>query len=402
MPDLVVENISFTYSPGSYSPGRPALSDCSLLARDREVLAVLGPSGCGKTTLLRIIAGLERPASGAVRLGELVLTALAPHERPVSLVFQGDALFPHLSARENIALGLRARGVAELDVQRRVQESAASLGIGPLLARRPATLSGGERRRVALARALVREPRVLLLDEPLSALDPALRVSARAELRGLIDRRGGIGVWVTHDQAEAMAIGDRVAVMGGGVVVQAGRTSDIFRSPLNRFVAARVGTASFLLGRLVYTPGGLLFEEGSTDAEGRVTRVRVSDAHRHALAALTGKSIVLALRPGAFALAPTSEPSDTDLVSTVRGVVTLAEFGGETTDLHVALGTRSGTRPAVEGGMVVARVPSAAGVGHGQHVTLRVDMDAAMWFEPGETGRNVMLGAGRPETSHGA
>ncbi len=228
--------------------GTNALSSLSLEVGSGELVTVLGPSGSGKSTALRVAAGLETPDAGVVRIGGRDVTATPPSERGVAMVFQSFALFPHLSARDNIAFGLRARGMSRDDAGRRARELAGPLGLDGLLGRRPAQLSGGERQRVALARALAGRPEVLLLDEPLSNLDaraaPAdarLRAEARAEIRRVHAATGITALYVTHDQDEALALGERVAVLNRGQLQQIGTPDEVYDRPANRFVASFVG-----------------------------------------------------------------------------------------------------------------------------------------------------------------
>jgi ABC-type sugar transport system ATPase subunit len=212
---------------------------------------LVGPSGSGKSTALRVAAGLERPTAGRVLLAARDVTDLAPGLRDVAMVFQSYALFPHLTVAENIGFGLRARRVPRDEVRRRVDDAAAAVSCASLLQRRPRELSGGERQRVALARALVREPVAFLLDEPLSNLDAQLRVEMRAELKRLHQRLGATMLYVTHDQVEALTLGSRVAVLGGGVLQQVGTPLDVYRRPANRFVATFVGTPAMNIWRVV-------------------------------------------------------------------------------------------------------------------------------------------------------
>jgi multiple sugar transport system ATP-binding protein len=229
-----------------------------------ELLVVVGPSGSGKSTALRLVAGLEQPTEGRVLLGDRDVTSLAPGDRDVAMIFQSYALFPHLTVEQNIGFGLRARRVERGEARRRVEEAAAVVGCGPLLRRRPAELSGGERQRVALARALVREPKAFLLDEPLSNLDAQLRVEMRAELKRLQQRLGATMLYVTHDQSEALMLGDRIAVLGAGRLHQVGSPSDIYRRPANRFVATFVGTPAMNVYDVVDGRAGPFMLEGKT------------------------------------------------------------------------------------------------------------------------------------------
>jgi ABC-type sugar transport system ATPase subunit len=231
----------------TYPNGHAAVRDVDLPIGDGELLVLLGPSGCGKSTLLRLIAGLETPTEGRILLDTTDVTALPPQARDLAMVFQSYALYPHMSVRQNLAYGLRVRGIDAADSGRRVETVAEALGLAGLLDRRPAQLSGGQRQRVALGRALVREPKAFLLDEPLSNLDPALRVQARTELLRLQQRLAATMVYVTHDQEEAMTLGHRVAVMRDGRIEQAGPPLELYHAPANTFVAGFIGTPAMNL-----------------------------------------------------------------------------------------------------------------------------------------------------------
>jgi multiple sugar transport system ATP-binding protein len=219
-----------------------ALNGIDITTGDGEFLAILGPSGCGKTTLMRMIAGLERPSHGDVLLDGKVITPLPPRARNIAMVFQSYALYPHMTVGANIAFPLKARGIPRAERDRLIKWAAGILGIEPLLPRRSARLSGGEKQRVALARALVRNPALFIFDEPLSALDAQVRSLARAELRLLHDRTGITTVYVTHDQVEAMGLGDRVAVMRQGHLRQLGPPQELYAHPADTFVASFIGT----------------------------------------------------------------------------------------------------------------------------------------------------------------
>ena len=219
-----------------------AVNGISLVVRDGEFMVLLGPSGCGKTTFLRIIAGLEKQTSGDVEINGEVVNQLPPRVRGIAMVFQSYGLYPHFTIRNNIAFPLRTQRVPRSEIERKVKWSAQLLGIEHLLNRRPRQLSGGERQRVALARALVRDPSVFLLDEPLSNLDAKLRASARNEIKQFQQRVATTTIYVTHDQVEAMGMGDRIAVMDGGKVRQVGTPAEIYDSPADRFVATFVGS----------------------------------------------------------------------------------------------------------------------------------------------------------------
>src|SRR5262245_22428101 len=219
-----------------------AVKDVNLEIRDKEFVVLVGPSGCGKTTTLRMVAGLESITSGQVLIGDVVVNALPPMDRDIAMVFQNYALYPHMSVFDNMAFGLKMRKVNRTDIKKRVHEAADILGIGDYLARKPRQLSGGQRQRVALGRAIVRHPQVFLFDEPLSNLDAKLRVQMRVELKKLHSRLNTTAIYVTHDQVEAMTLGDRVVVMRGGIVQQVGEPLELYNSPVNRFVAGFIGS----------------------------------------------------------------------------------------------------------------------------------------------------------------
>jgi sn-glycerol 3-phosphate transport system ATP-binding protein len=225
-------------------PGHVALGDVSLSVEEGEFLAVVGPSGCGKSTALRIIAGLEKPSSGEVRIGGVVMNDRSPAERDIAMVFQNYALYPHMSVYRNLAYGLKQRHTPKAEINRRVRRISAMLDLEPLLNRKPGQLSGGQRQRVAMGRALVREPQVFLLDEPLSNLDAKLRGEVRAELKRLHQQVPITSLYVTHDQVEAMTLGDRIAVMRDGRLQQLGTPHEIYDKPANTFVAGFMGTPS--------------------------------------------------------------------------------------------------------------------------------------------------------------
>jgi sn-glycerol 3-phosphate transport system ATP-binding protein len=244
----------------------PVLHDIDLTLPSGEMLVIVGASGCGKSTLLRMVAGLERPTAGRILLDGRDITALDPAQRDIAMVFQNYALYPHMSVFENMAYGLRIRGLARDDITRRVEQAAAQLGLTPMLARKPRQLSGGQRQRVAMGRAIVREPALFLFDEPLSNLDAKLRVQMRAEIRRLQRRLGVTSLYVTHDQTEAMTLGDRLLVLDAGKAAQLGTPMEIFDRPASVFVAGFIGAPAMNLlparlaqdGTAAALPTGLL------------------------------------------------------------------------------------------------------------------------------------------------
>jgi multiple sugar transport system ATP-binding protein len=242
MSEIVLDRVTKEY-PG----GIVAVDDVSLSIGDGEFMVLVGPSGCGKSTLLRMIAGLEEITAGDVSIGGRIVTDVAPKERDIAMVFQNYALYPQMSVKQNLAFGLKLRKLQKDEVERRVSAVAKILGLTDLLERKPGALSGGQRQRVAMGRAMVREPKAFLMDEPLSNLDAKLRVQMRGELARLRARLGTTTVYVTHDQVEAMTLGDRVAVMRAGVLQQVDTPQALFNNPLNLFVAAFMGSPSMNL-----------------------------------------------------------------------------------------------------------------------------------------------------------
>jgi multiple sugar transport system ATP-binding protein len=253
MAEIRLEGLDKTYPGGK----APAVRDVNLTIRDREFMVLLGPSGCGKSTLLRMIAGLEYPDAGRIVIGERDVTTLPPRQRELAMVFQSYAVFPHLSVFDNIAFGLRMRKVPAETLRRRVESAAGLLQLEPYLGRFPAQLSGGQRQRVAVARAIVMEPRVLLMDEPLSNLDALLRLQFRAELKKLVGDLQTTTIYVTHDQVEALSLGDRIAVMREGRLVQVADPQTVYDQPACQFVGSFIGNPpmNFLRGRLHHGAG---------------------------------------------------------------------------------------------------------------------------------------------------
>src|SRR5437588_2925124 len=256
MAQVVIRNLSKRFD------GVAAVNDVNLTIRDKEFMVLVGPSGCGKTTTLRMVAGLESITGGEVLIGEKVVNDLAPMDRDIAMVFQNYALYPHMSVYDNMAFGLKMRKFARADIAKRVKEAADILGIEDYLQRKPRQLSGGQRQRVALGRAIVRHPQVFLFDEPLSNLDAKLRVQMRVELKKLHDRLGTTAIYVTHDQVEAMTLGDRVVVMKDGLVQQVGQPLELYNQPANRFVAGFIGSPAmnFATVNLASRDGGVWAE----------------------------------------------------------------------------------------------------------------------------------------------
>jgi multiple sugar transport system ATP-binding protein len=269
-----------------------AVKDVNLQISDKEFVVLVGPSGCGKTTTLRMIAGLEAISSGDISIDGHVVNDLAPRDRDIAMVFQNYALYPHMSVFDNMAFGLKMRKFDRREIAKRVKEAADILGIGELLKRKPRQLSGGQRQRVALGRAIVRHPRVFLFDEPLSNLDAKLRVQMRVELKKLHHRLGTTAVYVTHDQVEAMTLGDRVVVMKDGVVQQVGDPLDLYNRPANRFVAGFIGSPAMNFATVTIVDG-----RGQLTAKSDGLEIEVPAPHIERLRPHIGRQLTIGIRP---------------------------------------------------------------------------------------------------------
>ena len=343
-----------------------AVDDVSLEIHDGEFMVLVGPSGCGKTTCLRMIAGLEEISSGTLRIGDKVVNDVAPKDRDIAMVFQSYALYPHMTVRDNLAFGLKLRHTPKDQIEKRVQEAAAILDLGPYLDRKPKALSGGQRQRVALGRAIVREPAVFLMDEPLSNLDAKLRVQTRAEIARLHQRLQTTIVYVTHDQVEAMTMGDRIAVMSDGRIQQVGTPQELYDLPINRFVAGFIGSPAMNFIDVALTVDG-------TRLEAPEVSVAVAEGSAQAIRG-AGRNVVVGLRPEHFELGPATQGAG----ATVSGVAEVVEYLGSQELLHVK----------VHGYDLVAIVDSAERVRPGQNVTLRIPPEHVYLFN-GESGLSL-------------
>jgi multiple sugar transport system ATP-binding protein len=305
-----------------------AVIDVNLEIHDQEFVVLVGPSGCGKTTTLRMVAGLESITSGNISIDEKVVNELAPMDRDIAMVFQNYALYPHMSVYDNMAFGLKMRKFDKPEIARRVQEAAEILGIHELLKRKPRQLSGGQRQRVALGRAIVRHPQVFLFDEPLSNLDAKLRVQMRVELKKLHERLGTTAIYVTHDQVEAMTLGDRVVVMRDGRVQQVGDPMELYSSPANRFVAGFLGSPAmnFAGVRIAAQNGGLW-------AEREGIRIKVPQPMMPRLGNYAGKEVTFGVRPEDMHIAGEADPNDLSFDAAVEVV---ERFGSATMVASVA------------------------------------------------------------------
>jgi multiple sugar transport system ATP-binding protein len=381
-----------------YDNGVRAVQDLSLGISDGEFLVLVGPSGCGKTTALRMVAGLEEISDGTLSIGGRVVNDLTPKERDIAMVFQNYALYPHLSVAENIAFGLRLRKTSKSVISDRVAWAAKLLDLTPYLERRPKQLSGGQRQRVAMGRAIVRQPQVFLMDEPLSNLDAKLRVQMRADIAKLQRELGTTTVYVTHDQVEAMTMGDRVAVMSQGVLQQVDAPQRLYDMPANLFVAGFIGTPpmNLLEGRIAAGNGTVAIELGDQ-------RLEVPDralTHYPKLRGADGMTIVAGIRAGDLHLAR-SRP---DLPTLTARLELIEALGSESiayfrVDAHAVTSGAEGIEEAVEeeagseGGVTAARPNLVASLEPGDAAGLRIEDDipvavnvAAMHFFDAGTG----------------
>ncbi len=290
MAEIVLEGVTKVYGSGV-----PAVSDLNLEIHDGEFIVLVGPSGCGKTTALRMVAGLESVTQGTIRIGERVVNEGPPKERDIAMVFQNYALYPHMSVYDNMAFGLRLRKLSKPEIDRRVREAAEILGLDELLQRKPKALSGGQRQRVAMGRAIVREPKAFLMDEPLSNLDAKLRVQMRSEIARIQNDLGVTTLYVTHDQVEAMTMGDRVAVIKKGVLQQVGAPQFLYDHPANLFVGGFIGSPAMNMVEATLT-----ISDGSGALEFAGLKLSLPEdalASRPGLKAFDGRSVILGIRP---------------------------------------------------------------------------------------------------------
>ncbi len=363
-----------------------AVDRVSLDIADEQFVVLVGPSGCGKSTTLRMVAGLEEISSGTIEIGGRVVNDVAPKDRDIAMVFQNYALYPHMSVYKNMAFSLTLRrrelGLSKADIDRKVRDAAKVLGIEQLLERKPKALSGGQRQRVAVGRAIVRDPKAFLFDEPLSNVDAKMRVEMRSEIKKLHRRLRTTTIYVTHDQEEAMTLGDVIVVMKDGRVQQVGPPLEIFERPVNRFVGDFIGTPpmNFLSGRVVADNGHPAFDEGSS----KVTLAgRLADAAK----SHSGREMVLGIRPEALSMEPDRAVSGggrPDALPQMTVRVTLVELLGKEKDVHMATPTHD---------RLVGRMDSHVQVREGQELKVYVDLRSAHLFEPGVMGRNVSLTA---------
>ncbi len=385
MTEIVLDNVSRRYEDGTF-----AVHDASFTIRDGEFFILVGPSGCGKSTLLNLVVGLDAPTAGEIRIGGARANEIDARGRNMAMVFQSYALYPHMTVRQNLAFPLSVARVGRDEIRRRVEKAAALLELTEVLDRRPANLSGGQRQRAAMGRAIVREPAAFLLDEPLSNLDARLRVQMRTEIARLQKRLGTTTVYVTHDQAEAMTLGDRVAVLRGGRVQQVGTPRELYEAPANLFVAGFIGSPgmNFLPARL----------------EGERLRLPMTelDWPREAATSLDVKragALVAGIRPEHIGAAPRGTGGSEGGVFRARPEV--VEWMGAETFVHFSVGDEGEAAALAEAGIapfadhaarrrlpVVARMPGTSEAQEDREIDLMIDSRKIHLFD-GESGRRL-------------
>jgi multiple sugar transport system ATP-binding protein len=406
-----VAEVAFEGVSKIYADGTRAVNDMTLGVEDGEFMVLVGPSGCGKTTALRMVAGLEEISEGTLRIGERVVNHVPPRDRDIAMVFQSYALYPHLTVYDNIAFGLKMQKLPKDEIKRRVADAAKVLGLEPFLDRKPRALSGGQRQRVAMGRAIVREPQAFLMDEPLSNLDAKLRVQMRAEIARLQNDLGVTTVYVTHDQTEAMTMGDRVAVMRKGELQQVDAPQELYDGPVNLFVGGFIGSPAMNMieAKLERANGGLAVVAGSQ-------RIALGDetlSVRPGLRAYEGKTVVLGIRPEDLedAALETDTPEDRRL----RGKIVLREALGAEIMAHFVVDARTamtedvkelardvGDERLVEGGgteeaTLVGRFGARSRLREGEEVEVAVDTRALHFFDP-ESGLGIYDDADTQDT----
>jgi len=405
-----VAGVTFSGVTKVYSDGTQAVSDMSVEIADGEFVVLVGPSGCGKTTALRMLAGLETITSGTVSIGDKVVNHMAPRDRDIAMVFQNYALYPHMKVYDNIAFGLRLRKVPKNEIDKRVRDAAQVLGLETFLDRKPRALSGGQRQRVAMGRAIVREPQAFLMDEPLSNLDAQLRVEMRAEISSLQDELGVTTVYVTHDQIEAMTMGDRVAVMRKGLLEQVAPPQELYDHPVNLFVAGFIGSPTMnMMEATVEEEGDGL---GMTIGEQRLTLASEALELHPALRQYVGRTVVLGVRPENLedAAIATEMPTDQRL----RGKLMLCEALGseiiahfeidappvlttDTKELAEDVGTahkyEAHTKSQSRTSKLVGRFNARTKVREGEDIEIAVDTRALHFFDV-DTGLGIYDGSG--------
>jgi multiple sugar transport system ATP-binding protein len=376
--------VRFEQVDKSYGGKVNVIHDLNLHIRDHEFLVLVGPSGCGKSTILRMIAGLEEITAGDLYIGERRVNDMPPKDRDIAMVFQNYALYPHMSVYENMAFSLKLRHIKNEEIQRRVRRAAGLLGIADYLQRKPRELSGGQRQRVALGRALVREPQVFLLDEPLSNLDAKLRVQTRAEISRLHQQTGTTFVYVTHDQVEAMTMGDRIAVLNAGVIQQLGTPEELYNQPANLFVAGFIGSPSMNLfsARLQRDSGGSEGAQLVIGAGGEERTLHLTGAAAEQIAGQAtsdGRAVIVGVRPENLRVV--AEGAE----NAFGGTVEVVEHLGNEQLVYLRLPGLASAPVGAEaesGGMGTARVAAGVAITPGSRLTLQPELSHLLFFDP--------------------
>ena len=357
MARVVLENLNKTFGEVD------AVKDVSLTIQDKEFIVLVGPSGCGKSTTLRMVAGLEEIASGRIFIGNRLVNDLPPRDRDIAMVFQNYALYPHMTVFDNMAFGLKMRRFPKSEIEKRVRDAAEILGIQDLVERKPRQLSGGQRQRVAVGRAIVRHPQVFLFDEPLSNLDAKLRVQMRVELKRLHERLESTAIYVTHDQVEAMTLGDRVVVMNGGRIQQIGEPLEVYSQPRNKFVAGFIGSPA-----MNFIDVSIAESNGDLYAATTGFRMRVPAERSRRLSSYKGQQVTLGIRPEDL---HESTPGSSDDVSLETLVEVVEPLGSEIL-LDVQVGDH----------LLVARVASSVHTRHHEKIRLAFAPERIHFFDP--------------------
>lgn len=378
-------NVVFDHVVKRYAGDVLAVRDLNMEVKDKEFLVLVGPSGCGKSTALRMIAGLEEISEGTISIGNRVVNNVAPKDRDIAMVFQNYALYPHMNVFDNMGFALKLRHMPKEQIRQRVEAVADSLGIKHLLDRKPRALSGGQRQRVALGRAIVREPQVFLMDEPLSNLDAKMRVSTRAEISKLHQRLQTTTVYVTHDQVEAMTMGDRIAVMKDGILQQLDTPQRLFNNPSNMFVAGFIGSPAMnLINLTVEQRGDDVYLTSASTGQEQGLNLKVPERYRNPLIPYAGKQVVFGLRPqdihdARFAQGMLDEGESPQDLMPVRTRVDVVEPMGSEVYLYLLSGQNS----------IVSRVDARTEVKPNDVLDVSFNMDKMHAFDP-ETQASIL------------
>ncbi|TFG50021.1 MAG: sn-glycerol-3-phosphate ABC transporter ATP-binding protein UgpC [Candidatus Brocadiia bacterium] len=351
-----------------------AVHSASIEIADGEFMVVVGPSGCGKTTMLRLVDGLEELTEGTIKIGETTVNNVPPKDRDTAMVFQNYALYPHMTVSQNMSFGLKIRKVGKDRIEERVRQTAEMLDIEKLLERKPFALSGGQRQRVALGRAIVRDPKVFLFDEPLSNLDAQMRVATRAELKTLHQKLRTTSIYVTHDQSEAMTLGDRICVLYNGVIQQVAEPLEVYYRPANRFVAGFFGTSSmnFINGRIGYDGDKVMF----ITADG--TAIALADAMKEGLVKYKDSQAVLGVRPEHISF----EPAEGQNCNYIIAKAEVVELFGDRMEIH--LSDKAGQK-------YIANPGPNAKIKMNDTVRLYIDINRVYMFQSGTNGKNIFV-----------